>query len=353
MKTSFFIFFISISAAVASLFASDKNMISDQKGQPAGQQRAGHAPAMQPAMPHAPQAMPHQGQHLPAGGGGQRIFVNPGNRTPSFSRGGGPVSRPMVPGQPGRMPGVSPKRGHPPIKRGDIQQLINARRGDRPNINNARQMNFHDFRNRFFSHDNRSRFSARVRRDNPNFFHFFNSNFFDRRNYYPYYYYHGARWFGWPTWTVINNWFPYDWQSPIYYDDGGYPIFVKYEVAPPQEQGEAAPLQGNWLPLGVFLAAKSEEEAPFSTLVIQLAVNKEGEIAGTYYNATTDKTYLLQGYVDPKTQEASWVLADTSTSPLMTTGIFNLTQETVNVIVHFTDGTLQTWVLVRLDEEQT
>ncbi len=364
-RLSFVLFILCVSpVSGSSLFGGDKTENSEVQGQPVSPQGAEHTSMSHPAMPHAPQGSTPQSQTLSVAGGGPQVYMNPGSRTPSFSRGDGPRmqgGRPIVPVQQGRMPDGSPMRGHPPIRRDDIQQIIRARTGHQPGINNPRQMNMSDFRRRFFSPVNRARFSARVRSEHPEFFHFFNSSFFARRNYYPYYYYHGARWFSWPTWTIVNNWFPYDWRSPIYYDNSGYPVIVNYEEAPQEQEvpsrmpvpATARAPQGDWLPLGVFLAAKSEEQAPFSTLIIQLAVNKEGGIAGTYYNATTDQTYLLQGYVDPKTQEASWVLSDASTSPLMTTGIFNLTQDLVNVIVHFTDGTLQSWVLVRLDEEET
>lgn len=54
------------------------------------------------------------------------------------------------------------------------------------------------------------------------------------------------------------------------------------------------------MPLGVF--AVSEENATDSGMLLQLAVSKEGIIAGTYYNDVTGSSRPVEGTVDQKTQ---------------------------------------------------
>jgi hypothetical protein len=54
--------------------------------------------------------------------------------------------------------------------------------------------------------------------------------------------------------------------------------------------------------------------------------------------------------VDRKTQRAAWKTADgTNESIVMETGIYNLTQDEVSVLVHFGPDTTQTWTMVRVE----
>ena len=61
-----------------------------------------------------------------------------------------------------------------------------------------------------------------------------------------------------------------------------------------------APADGDWLPLGVFALTKPGETN--SIVTIQLAVNKQGVIRGNYTDTKTNKTMVIQGAVDKKTQ---------------------------------------------------
>ena len=56
----------------------------------------------------------------------------------------------------------------------------------------------------------------------------------------------------------------------------------------------------DWLPLGAF--AFTREGVDDSQAMIELAVNKQGVIAGTYYNEATGVSRPLKGTVDRKTQ---------------------------------------------------
>lgn len=184
------------------------------------------------------------------------------------------------------------------------------------------------------------------RRDHPDHSDWFTNRFFDRYHYYPYYYDQGYDWWSPMGWNNIIVWLSWNNVEPIYYDVGGYPIVQPIEVVPTQEPV----VEGNWLPLGVFVVGKDVDKASLSNLFIQLAIDKDGDLAGTYYNASTDQVYQLEGAVDNETQQAVWKLTEDPNSPLMMTGLYNLTQDIAPVQMQFSDGTEESWVMVRLNE---
>ena len=106
-----------------------------------------------------------------------------------------------------------------------------------------------------------------------------------------------------------------------------------------------------WMPLGVF--AMTSEGVNASSMYLQLALSKEGVIAGTFYNESTGATHPVEGMVDEKTQRAVWKAADgTNPNLVMETGVYNLTQDQAEVLVHFGPEQTQTVLLVRLDEAE-
>jgi hypothetical protein len=109
--------------------------------------------------------------------------------------------------------------------------------------------------------------------------------------------------------------------------------------------------QMEWLPLGVF--ALTSEGVNASSMYLQLAISKEGVIAGTFYNESTGATHPVEGMVDEETQRAVWKAADgTNPNLIMETGIYNLTEDQAEVLVHFGPERTQAALLVRLDESE-
>ena len=94
-----------------------------------------------------------------------------------------------------------------------------------------------------------------------------------------------------------------------------------------------------------------QESGPPPTLFVQLAVNKQGVIAGTFSNTATDESQPVEGMVDKKTQRSAWGIT-AKKWPIMETGISNLTNDTAAALVHFEDGQTQQWLLVRLEEPE-
>jgi hypothetical protein len=85
------------------------------------------------------------------------------------------------------------------------------------------------------------------------------------------------------------------------------------------------------------------------TLFMQLAISKEGIIAGTLKNMATGETKTLEGMADKKSQRVAWGIVGQQ-RPIIETGINNLTQDSAPVLIHFADGETQQWLMVRLPE---
>ncbi len=172
----------------------------------------------------------------------------------------------------------------------------------------------------------------------------------------------------WATWAALGGWIGYGAGEPssyaygenIYYEGdqvyyGDQPVATANEYAQQAEAIAAGapqtpPEKGEWMPLGVFaLTQDGQASGAEPTLFMQLAISKEGVIAGTLNNTTTGQVQTLEGMADKKSQRVAWGVAGQK-RPLMETGISNLTQDTSPALIHFADGQTQQWLLVRLPE---
>ena len=120
-------------------------------------------------------------------------------------------------------------------------------------------------------------------------------------------------------------------------------------VAPPKSDEEAA--EAEWLPLGVFAISTAEADTQ-PNRVVQLAVNKQGIVAGTLYNYDTDQSMAIQGQVDRETQRVAIRFGDHD-EVVAETGLYNLTQDEVPVLVHFETDQVENYLLVRLESDET
>ena len=100
-----------------------------------------------------------------------------------------------------------------------------------------------------------------------------------------------------------------------------------------------------WRPLGVYALARSEETNPSTFL--SLAIDKDGLLRGTYYDAVADQTTNVTGKVDKKTQRAAWTLGD-KTTPVYEAGLANLAQQQTTILVHRDGGAVEQMLLVRV-----
>lgn len=179
-------------------------------------------------------------------------------------------------------------------------------------------------------------------------------------------------WWGPATWVGLSSWMAWNWGSPRYYnygsnfyysDDNVYQNgkrlgsaaeYYDQAVAILEKAPKIADNKDQWMSLGVFAVSRNADKP--SNKVLQLAVNKEGVIQGTYYNMDKDKARPISGMVDKKSQRAVWTFADNKkNSRIMETGIANLTKNKTSMLVHLSRDKTETWQMIRLkkppDEE--
>lgn len=178
-------------------------------------------------------------------------------------------------------------------------------------------------------------------------------------------------WWGAATVVGINTWLSPAWSQPTYYSYGSggsvyyednnvyvdgsqYATAEEYytqasDIAASGQSTSEEPSDADWMPLGVF--ALTEEGVSSSSMYLQLAISKEAVLAGTFYNETTGDTHPVEGMVDEESQRAAWRAADGTNSDLvMETGVYNLTKDESDVLVHFGPDETQVWKMVRLSE---
>jgi len=152
----------------------------------------------------------------------------------------------------------------------------------------------------------------------------------------------------------------YSYGDNLYYQDDN--VYYNNEVVATSDEyaeqaqtiasnvPDVAPDKVEWMPLGIFaLTQKDDDSVEDSTLFLQLAISKEGIIAGTFQNTATDKSFEVQGTIDTESQRAAWGPVGEDW-PIMETGIYNLSENQAGALLHFADGQTQEWSMVRLDE---
>ncbi len=164
------------------------------------------------------------------------------------------------------------------------------------------------------------------------------------------------------------------WSEPVYYNYGtggnvyyeGDTVYIEgneycssaeyYEQAEQiatavPEYTEQQAEQTEWMPLGVW--AITQEDVTDTNRVLQLAVNKDGVIAGTYYNDATEVSIPVEGAVDKETQRAVWRLMDEKNSGIvMETGVYNLTNDVTSALLHFSADKTQEITMVRIEQPE-
>ncbi len=181
--------------------------------------------------------------------------------------------------------------------------------------------------------------------------------------YYPYYHYrrYGYRPWVWTTFGGLSAWIGYNSLNPVVYDyslNDGYiynngvqmaPV-TAYEsqadqiadsVPPPEDATE-------WMPVGIFaIVPQGTTEV---NVTVQLAVGKNGAVAGTYFNKDGNITLPLQGAIDESKQRVAWKIGEEDTIT-METGLDSLTKDKSTVIIYFTGGASEVWDMLRIDEQ--
>lgn len=289
--------------------------------------------------------------------------------------------------------------------RGPISDGSNRERGDRNYDRDGRSRDNDSSRN-FFSNGNRERsddgvrdrgsrgrgfdFTDRLRRDfggynrrdlpfrygwwdtfgltgYPNYSPWRYSRWRDR----PYY------WWGWSSPRGLTDWLVYGFTQPAYwsygrgrniwyqddyvYYDGNrylpadqYYTYIDDLARDVPKIDDAAAEKMDWKPLGVF--AVRRENATSSDRTLQIAVNRDGVLVGTYFIRDKNEARPISGRVDQRSQRATWRFADdddrkNDNDIVFETSVYNLTQDSTNVMVHFGPKAedAEIWQLVRLE----
>lgn len=102
---------------------------------------------------------------------------------------------------------------------------------------------------------------------------------------------------------------------------------------------------GEWYPLGVY----SLVTGPYDngTRMMQLAVDRQGNVAGSYYDLITDTSHNVSGRIYQKSQNVYWTLSSNKNLKFRSS-LGQLTQPQGTVIAKLPGGDQQ-WQLVRLE----
>jgi flagellar hook protein FlgE len=107
----------------------------------------------------------------------------------------------------------------------------------------------------------------------------------------------------------------------------------------------------NWLPMGTFtiLDANGNEK---KGNIFQFAVNKNGQIRGNYFNEETEKIRQIVGAVDSKSQRVAFRFTDEEKT-VFECGLWNLTQDSLPLLVHYDEKDSEQLTLIRLKKPET
>ncbi|QDU51524.1 hypothetical protein [Gimesia panareensis] len=181
--------------------------------------------------------------------------------------------------------------------------------------------------------------------------------------YYPYYHYrrYGYRPWVWATYGGLASWIGYNSLTPVVYNysiSNGYICNNGAQIAPVSDYASQAnqiadsvtpPDQSaDWMPVGLF--AIVPQGTKDVNVTVQLAVSKNGAVAGTYFNKEGNITLPLQGAIDETKQRVVWKVGEED-AVTMETGLDSLTKDKSTVVLYFNDGVSEVWDMVRIDQD--
>lgn len=113
---------------------------------------------------------------------------------------------------------------------------------------------------------------------------------------------------------------------------------------------EAKAEDAEWLPMGTF-AIVADDKQTDNKRIVQIATNKQGQVRGNIVDLETDKALELYGSVDSKSQRVAFKVRGHDDT-VAECGLWNLTQETVPLLVHIDQDRTEERTLVRLHEKE-
>jgi hypothetical protein len=149
----------------------------------------------------------------------------------------------------------------------------------------------------------------------------------------------------------------YDYGENVTYQDGMVYQGDEPVASTAQYYDQASQIAANgasseneeWLPLGVFAIVQPGQTN--TDKVAQLALNKEGVIKGNLHDVLADSVTPISGSVDKKTQRVALKIQGND-SLIAETGLYNLTNDEVPMLIHFNSEQQETRTLVRLKQPE-
>jgi hypothetical protein len=129
-------------------------------------------------------------------------------------------------------------------------------------------------------------------------------------------------------------------------DTGSYPA-VAPDFTGASATVSTASAQGKWAPLGVFSLAEPGQTQ--SNMMVQLAINPQGQVRGNYMNQLTNEKSQIYGQLDKKSQRISWTIGENNTT-VFDTSLAALTKDDSQVLVHYGPNNTGTMALIRLQQ---
>jgi len=108
----------------------------------------------------------------------------------------------------------------------------------------------------------------------------------------------------------------------------------------------APPSDLEWMPLGVY--ATGPKDAGQAHVYQQLAVSKQGELKGTYYDSITDTTKPVSGSIDRETRKATWKVDGKGGATFETT--LDALTKTPSSVTMKSGGGVHEWELVQVQK---
>lgn len=247
-----------------------------------------------------------------------------------------------------------------------LRNQLSAQQGVRTASNNsalAQQFRTTRVQQQQLNVQNANLIRNQINQRHPGYQNWFNNNFFDRHGFRPNYYNPGVNWWRAARWSTVNNWLGAGWAVPVYYDtvQNVYYEDPDYSSNIPMSSGQVAYDQGSyyspslnqtetsWLPLGVFALSQSPEQTSQANMFFQLALNRNGEISGIYFNSSINGIFEMVGTVDKSTQQVIMQISNYS-YPIFITALDNLTDYQTPIRLQFANSIEQTWTLTQLQQ---
>lgn len=114
-----------------------------------------------------------------------------------------------------------------------------------------------------------------------------------------------------------------------------------------EQDPNATTTADQWQPLGVFsLVQKGQSQ---SSMLLQLAINKEGIVRGNYFNQLTSESQQVYGSLNKQTQRISFTIGQNNQT-VFDTSLADITKEDAPCLVHYSATNTEGMMLVRVQQ---